>query len=218
VTGDRWWSAYASLYDRLWGTPLTDELAALVIAQVGPGPVLDAGAGTGLLWTSLAGRGPVVGLDRCPSMLAAAAHRPGWRVAGDVRQPPFRPGSFGTVVATNLLHLAGPPAPVLDGLVPLLKPASRLVLCWPRDGTGGWRVLRAERRRGATRRSAAGRLALRVLVGLVAALPGAPRRVGETEILTAIATTARRSGFRLRHDIVLDRLQHLVVLDRPAAD
>ncbi|HET8659200.1 MAG TPA: class I SAM-dependent methyltransferase [Micromonosporaceae bacterium] len=101
-----------------------------------PGVLLDAGSGTGLLTTQIAGSGRVVGMDRSPSMLTRAARRPGQWLLADVRRPPFAPQSLGAVVAANLVHLGGRPYEVVEALASLVRPGGRLLLCWPCDKTG----------------------------------------------------------------------------------
>lgn len=90
-------------------------VAALLARHLAPGParLLDAPCGTGRLVPVLAARGPTVGLDVSPAMLAEArrADRTGtnW-LAGDVLRLPFRDGSFDAVVCCRLLHHLEQPA------------------------------------------------------------------------------------------------------------
>jgi len=90
-------------------------VAALLDRHLAPGParLLDAPCGTGRLLPVLAARGPTVGLDVSPVMLAEArrADRSGatW-LAGDVLQLPFRDRSFDAVVCCRLLHHLERPA------------------------------------------------------------------------------------------------------------
>jgi SAM-dependent methyltransferase len=84
----------------------------LVLDAVPPGArrALDAGCGTGALARELRRRVPhCVGLDRDAPVLARARALGGGAegvdlVLGDLRRPPFRPGSFDLVAAVAVLH------------------------------------------------------------------------------------------------------------------
>jgi SAM-dependent methyltransferase len=87
----------------------------LVLGAVPPGArrALDAGCGTGALARELRRRVPhCVGLDRDAPTLARARALDGGvdrvdgvdLVLGDLRRPPFRPGSFDLVAAVAVLH------------------------------------------------------------------------------------------------------------------
>lgn len=81
-----------------------DRWRRVALPLVNGFPVLDLGCGTGALLPLLGGDGRLaVGLDRSPSMLAAARKRLGRHTAltrGDARNLPFADHSFESVVAT----------------------------------------------------------------------------------------------------------------------
>jgi SAM-dependent methyltransferase len=98
-----------------------------------PGPVLDAGCGTGRVAIRLSELGyECVGVDLDPSMLAVArASAPAldWR-AGDLSQLILLPGSFGLIVsAGNVIPLLAESslAATLANLTHALAPAGHLV-------------------------------------------------------------------------------------------
>src|SRR5512142_2109327 len=223
-----WWSAYARCYDRLWDGVLTDDLAGEIARRLPPGPVplLDAGTGTGLVAVRLAGAasavgvagpGAVVGMDASRAMLARAAARPGVWLAGDARWPPLRTASFGAVVAANLVHCCAEPEEVLAALVELVWPGGRLVVTWPADEVGPWRLCRAERDRGTADLAAVGRMAVRLLIAVIALGTRSVRRTPDALVLGVARSVADARGLDVRHCTVLGGLQHLVVLTRPNA-
>jgi len=213
-----WWSGYARLYDWLWAGPISDALGEAIRARTAPsyGTVLDAGAGTGLIAPVLAGLGPLVGIDSNRAMLAQARRRPGTWILADAAHPPFRPDTMTTIVSANVLHLCRTPDAVLAALADLLRPAGRLILCWPPDEVGSWHVARAERTRGTGLATVAARLAVRLIFAVLAVGPGSVRRAPTPRLLAMVRAVADGRGLRHTHEIVLDGLQHLVVLSRPA--
>lgn len=222
VTASRawWWGRYARVYDWLWGGPLTDRLGDEIARRVGrcPGPVLDAGTGTGLVATRLRRLvGPVVGMDASAPMLARARRHPGPWVRADLTRPPFAPGTFDAVVAANVLHLCGTPERALDALVALVGRGGRLVVCWPHERTGPMAVYRAERRHGTRPVRAALRLATRIGVGLLAVMAGGPARTGPERLFSAVGHTVATGTVHHTHETVLDGLTHLVVFTRTAS-
>ncbi len=81
-----------------------EELQALLrlVAALAPARTLDVGCGTGYLTRHL--RGPVVGCDQSPAMLARArAQAPGTRlVRGDALALPFPDGTFDRIFTSHL--------------------------------------------------------------------------------------------------------------------
>ncbi|MFE9959226.1 class I SAM-dependent methyltransferase [Micromonospora sp. NPDC005299] len=212
-----WWSGYAAVYDWLWAGPITDGLAETIRTQAAPvsGPVLDAGTGTGLIAARLASLGSVIGIDSNLAMLTRAARRPGIWMVAQAERPPLEPGSVATVVAANLIHLCREPDAVLDALAVLLCPGGRLIVSWPADEVGAWRIARAERASGAGLGKTGARFAVRVAVAVSAAGTGSVRRTPTHRVLGAIRSVAATRGLRDTHDTALDGLQRLAVLSRP---
>lgn len=135
----RLYADWAATYDRDFAAAMAYRLpqavAAAFAAAGGTGPVLDAGAGTGLLGAALAelGIGPLDGLDLSPEMLAQARARGLYRhlAEADLTRPPL-PCPAGTPYAgvassgTFTLGHVGPEA--LDGLLALAAPGAVFAL------------------------------------------------------------------------------------------
>src|SRR5207247_5702576 len=122
---------------RRWNLRLVERAIGRGLAGVGPGGlVLDVPCGTGILETSLAGRGlRVVGMDISPAMLEVAherGHALG-QVRADLELAPCRPGSVDAVVCHRfLMHL--PPASrprVLRALAELARGPLVATVCHP---------------------------------------------------------------------------------------
>jgi len=111
-----------------WPHPTT-RLCLIALDDLGGGPALDLGCGSGLLsqaWA--AGHGPVVGVDLDPRAIAhAAASRVHARPAYEIA---FRRAPIARVLpdATAPVLLANVPAVVHDEITRTLAPAARTVL------------------------------------------------------------------------------------------
>jgi SAM-dependent methyltransferase len=121
-----WWyrAAHARLVDALRERPGA------------PGPLLDAGCGTGGFLRHLAELQPglqTVGLDYMPEAARRAADKSGRPVtAGDANRLPFPNGSFGGAVSVDVICHAGvDPARALAELHRVLRPGGTLVLNLP---------------------------------------------------------------------------------------
>lgn len=106
----RHYAGWAARYDADFADRMAYRLPALVAAAFaaagGTGPVLDAGAGTGLLGVALAaaGIGPADGIDIAPEMLAEARAKGCYRhlTEADLTQPlPPLHGPYGGVVSSG---------------------------------------------------------------------------------------------------------------------
>jgi SAM-dependent methyltransferase len=109
------------------------EVAALYAREGGAGPVLDVGAGTGLVGRALRALGvePVDGLDISAEMLAVARARGGYRalIEADLTRPlPLAPGGYaGAVSAGTFTHgHVGPGA--VSAIVAVCAPGALLAL------------------------------------------------------------------------------------------
>lgn len=72
----RFWAVYAAVYDIIWDSPVSSDLAALVAGTARGAPsdtAIDLGCGTGLLSGRV--RGVRVGVDSSPEMLRRAVQR-----------------------------------------------------------------------------------------------------------------------------------------------
>lgn len=91
-----------------WGSWAAPQDVHEVVARELKGPILDVGCGDGRLAASVKDRAVTwIGVDSSPSQLAANPHRP--VVLADMRQLPFRDGSFREVTHLwCLYHLPDP--------------------------------------------------------------------------------------------------------------
>ncbi len=102
-------------------------------APRGAGPVLDAGAGTGLIgeWLRIVGFGPVEGLDISEGMLAVARSK---NVYGALHRAmlgsplPFADGRFAAVVSAGVFTTGHVGAEALDELIRITRGGGVLVL------------------------------------------------------------------------------------------
>ncbi|MFN6978469.1 MAG: class I SAM-dependent DNA methyltransferase [Gemmobacter sp.] len=116
-----WAARYDGGFAAAHGYALPAAVAAAYAAAGGTGPVLDVGAGTGLLAEALVrqGVGPVDGVDLSPEMLAQAAAKGVYRtlVEGDVTRPlPLADGQYAGVVSSGTFtagHVGPAAIPVL---------------------------------------------------------------------------------------------------------
>ncbi|MGG5808947.1 class I SAM-dependent methyltransferase [Falsiroseomonas sp. CW058] len=127
ATEDRmWWyrAAHARVLDALRARPGA------------PGPVLDAGCGTGGFLRRMADATPereAMGLEYMPQAAARAAAKSGRPVAvGDANTLPFAGASFGAIVSIDVLcHGAVDPAAALAEFRRVLRPGGTVVLNLP---------------------------------------------------------------------------------------
>jgi len=186
----------AALYDR-WAGSYDAEMAAagyrhpaIALALLarhlprGAGPVLDAGAGTGLVgeWLGILGWPEVEGLDISAGMLAVAARKGVYRALHRLALGgplPFPDGHFAAVVCTGVFTTGHVGPEGLDELVRVCRPGGVLVMTvkttlWE----GGF----------AARIDALGRLAV-----LVDRTPPYVSMPGETGTVPSLAAVLRRS-------------------------
>lgn len=118
-----WAETYDSAFGEAQGYLIPREVVRIFTSLGGQGPVLDVGAGTGLVGTGLmaAAVGRIDALDLSEDMLEVAASKEVYRnlIAADVTQPLGLSGYRGIVSAgTFTLGHVGP-----EGIVPLLDVA-----------------------------------------------------------------------------------------------
>jgi len=109
----------ARIYQRRWLERVRSEIHGL--------RVLDVGVGTGFTTGHLTAS---VGIDLSREMLKRARYR-GHLVRADVMQPPFRPGTFDTIVfAGSFYYLPNPEAGAAI-TADLLRPGGRVIILSP---------------------------------------------------------------------------------------
>lgn len=102
------------------------------------GPVLEIGAGSGLLTRLLTPRlvaGCHVALDISPGMLTHAAMPGAIKLAADGERPPFRPGTFGFLASSSAMQWYADPARSLPADLALVRPGGGFALAIFVEGT-----------------------------------------------------------------------------------
>lgn len=132
-TYDAWADTYDAEMAALGYRHPTICLALLARHLAPGGPVLDAGAGTGLIgeWLKLIGYTPVEGVDLSPGMLAAAARKGVYDRLAEAdltARLPFEDGRFAGCVCSGVFTTGHVGAEGLDELLRVLRPGGILVL------------------------------------------------------------------------------------------
>ncbi len=101
--------------------------------EAGAGPVLDAGAGTGLIgeWLKILGHAPVEGVDLSPGMLRVAARKGVYNrlVEGDLTaRLPFEDDRFAATVCAGVFTTGHVGPEGLEELLRVVRPGGVLVL------------------------------------------------------------------------------------------
>lgn len=99
----------------------------------GAGPVLDAGAGTGLIgeWLGILGYGPLEGLDLSAGMLAVARAKGAYSALHQAalgRKLPFQDGHFSGIVSAGVFTTGHVGAEALPELIRVCRPGGVIVL------------------------------------------------------------------------------------------
>lgn len=130
----RLYAGWAKTYDQDFASRMTFRMPGLVAkAFRGTGPVLDVGAGTGLVGEALAARGvgPIDGIDISPEMLAVARSKGVYRdlIEADLTEPLSLPFTTyrGVVSSGTFTHgHVGPDA--IEALLGVAAPGAEFVL------------------------------------------------------------------------------------------
>ncbi|MGH2774565.1 MAG: class I SAM-dependent methyltransferase [Actinomycetota bacterium] len=127
-----------------------DKLVPLIRGEVGDGPCLEIGVGTGRIALPLQADGTaMVGLDLSQPMLRRLVHNADGRlpfplVAADASSLPFAEGSFSAALAVHVLHLIPEWHRALAELVRVVRSGGALVIDIGRQTQGPFRDLLAE--------------------------------------------------------------------------
>jgi ubiquinone/menaquinone biosynthesis C-methylase UbiE len=132
----------AEFYDRTrsLSEPAMAEVLAFLQGQLrGRAPTLEIGVGTGRLAVPLhLGGASMVGVDLSPAMLGKLVDKTDTRLrlaVADAIRLPFRPRSFGSVIAAHVLHLIPAWRTAVREIVRVLRPGGVILL-----ELGGWGV------------------------------------------------------------------------------
>jgi ubiquinone/menaquinone biosynthesis C-methylase UbiE len=132
----------AEFYDRTrsLSEPAMAEVLAFLQGQLrGRAPTLEIGVGTGRLAVPLhLGGASMVGVDLSPAMLGKLVDKTDTRLrlaVADAIRLPFRPRSFGSVIAAHVLHLIPAWRTSVREIVRVLRPGGVILL-----ELGGWGV------------------------------------------------------------------------------
>ena len=124
----RFFDWLAPSYDVLNAILFRPEWRAKVRATLLRGRVLDVGVGTGFTSADVAG---AVGIDLSIEMVSRAKGYLGDIVLADGMSPPFRAGSFSTIVCAGSFYYLPDPVRALRAFHKLLTPGGRVVLLSP---------------------------------------------------------------------------------------
>jgi SAM-dependent methyltransferase len=213
ATRSFFWPLYATVYDLIWDSPLTDALAEVVVNGVpSDGLLIDLGCGTGLMTRSHAGH--TIGVDTSAAMLtrATASHRIDEAVLARAEATGLPEGIASAVVVSNVLHLHPEPRVVIEEALRLCTPAGRIFLFWPLDEPTTDAIFEIDRLLGRAVPSALLANALRRLVGVVAALT----RTSRTASARIEQAVVEADGHEIVLDTVLLGCQRFVIL-RPSS-
>jgi len=124
----RFFDWLAPSYDIVNAIVFRPEWRAKVRAALLGGRVLDVGVGTGFTSADVAG---AVGIDLSSEMVSRARGYLGDLVLADGMSPPFRAGSFSTIVCAGSFYYLPDSRAALRGFHHLLRDGGRLVMLGP---------------------------------------------------------------------------------------
>lgn len=125
----------SKVYDIINPLIYTADMRDTLLRDVEEGRVLDVGVGTGYTTKHMK---EAVGIDLSKEMLTRAKEGyKGSLVLGDASRPPFKPGSFGTVISAGSLYYFNSPSDAVKGFRDLLRKGGVVLTITP-----NWSVLR----------------------------------------------------------------------------
>jgi demethylmenaquinone methyltransferase/2-methoxy-6-polyprenyl-1,4-benzoquinol methylase len=124
----RFFDLLAPSYDVVNTILFRPEWRAKVRATLLHGRVLDVGVGTGFTSADVAG---AVGIDLSSEMVSRAKRYLGDLVLADAMSPPFRAGSFSTIVCAGSFYYLPDSRAALRGFHDLLRDGGRVVMLGP---------------------------------------------------------------------------------------
>ena len=175
------WSVYARVYDQLWDNALMAAVCAQVARMLPAGtPVLDVGAGTGIVAAHLQAVGhEVTACEPMPAMAIRCARRLPGLALNRTRCEDLAANSAENVVAVNMVHMLADPAVGVARLRRACLPGGVVVLVTPDPDNGLLAVAFAQRRVGVSWWRVARFVGWHLLLGPFAVVCGmpAPRRL-----------------------------------------
>ena len=144
------WAAYARMYDALWDGPLTDVLASRIICHLGTRPVVEVGAGTGLIAYRLRNAGCALSATEPNRFMRSRFKRrlPDVPISQEVIEElePSNAEPSRTVVAINVVHLTINPEMAVGSLRRYAGADGRIVAVVPSQTASVWSIIRAQGR------------------------------------------------------------------------
>ncbi len=131
----KWFGFLASMYNFINPYVYTDRMRAELLKDVDETRVLDVGVGTGYTTGHMEN---AVGVDITWDMIRQAGPTyKGSLVLADASRPPFKDGSFTTIISAGSLYYFPDPATAVKGFNKLLKKNGVLLTITP-----NWRILK----------------------------------------------------------------------------
>ncbi len=184
------WRSYARVYDALWDNGLTEQVATAVAANLPPSrPVVEVGAGTGLITRRLVATGaPIVAVEPHAGMRSRLARRlpEVTLLSATIESLQLAPREPRTVVAVNVVHLVPDPVAAVRRLQQLASESGTVVIVVPHRGVTVSKVARSIRRCGGSRWFTLRFVLLHALLGPLTLL--AAPRVRASQLTAALAS------------------------------
>ncbi len=210
------WAFYALVYDVVWDSPLTTQVATAALGDSPRSSVVDLGCGTGLASQSLITSGAtVVGVDGATAMVRRAlrAHRISRGHVADLASTGLAGHSADLVLAVNVLHVHPRPGTVLDEMVRLASVGGTLAIAFPTDDADSARVFASDRIAGRAWLRSARAAILRRIIAVPAHFTKVSRN-SEASVIAAVVHACRTHNLAVSHHEVLFGCQHVMRIGR----